>query len=104
MKRSSPRLRGYDTSWDKLSLAYRAANPLCVRCKEQGRTEPARVTDHIIPKSKGGTNDWSNLQSLCFAHHDSTKQSEERLGYAKGCDADGNPLDPTHPWRQQHKG
>ena len=98
--RSSPRKRGYDTAWDKLSLAFRAANPLCRRCHERGATTKADVTDHIMPKAKGGTNDWSNLQSLCFSCHNSAKQSEERLGYAKGCDANGTPLDPAHPWRQ----
>lgn len=42
--------------------------------------------------------DPANLQSLCKPHHDSAKQSEERLGYAKGCDVDGRPIDPAHPW------
>ncbi len=69
-------------------------------CQRAGRTTTATVVDHIVPH-KG---DWQrlmdprNLQSLCAPHHDSTKQSEERLGYAKGCDADGNPLDPKHHW------
>lgn len=75
-------------------------------CRRAGRTTPATVVDHVTPH-KG---DWAllmdprNLQSLCAPHHDSTKQSEERLGYAKGCDENGMPLDVGHPWRQQRQG
>jgi hypothetical protein len=45
--------------------------------------------------------DPSNLQSLCKACHDGSKQSEERRGYVIGNDATGRPLDPNHPWNKQ---
>src|SRR5688572_27372438 len=37
------------------------ANPLCVHCCQAIAT----IVDHVIPLSKGGTDDESNLQSLC---------------------------------------
>ncbi|MFP4219604.1 MAG: HNH endonuclease [Phormidium sp.] len=44
---------------------YERDNFTCVAC---GKThQQARLTiDHIIPVSKGGSNDLSNLQTLCF--------------------------------------
>jgi len=38
-----------------------------------------------------------NMQSLCAHCHNSTKQSEERLGYSRGVGPDGYPIDPRHP-------
>ena len=41
------------------------------------------------------------LQSLCPACHSRDKQQLERSGFVRGCDRDGVPLDPSHPWRQE---
>ena len=53
--------RGLDSEWDRLSKAVIAEAPWCVQC---GRTSDLTV-DHIRPRSRGGTNDRSNLQVLC---------------------------------------
>lgn len=37
----------------------------CVACGATGKDARLEV-DHIIPRSKGGSNDMSNLQTLCF--------------------------------------
>lgn len=39
----------------------------CNQCKSRGKTalETQLTIDHIIPLAKGGTNDISNLQTLC---------------------------------------
>jgi len=57
--------------WQKLREMKKNDNPLCEKCKEEGRTKQADVVDHIIPIRV----DWSkrlkygNLQSLCRKHH-----------------------------------
>lgn len=30
----------------------------------------ATAVDHIVPRSRGGTNAWSNLQPICKPHND----------------------------------
>lgn len=63
----------------------------------------ATVVDHIVPHGGDQALFWDtgNWQSLCAPHHNSTKQSEERLGYEKGCDSEGRPLDAAHPWHNR---
>jgi len=64
--------RGYDSKWDKLRLRILERDLyLCQQCKREGRATPLKVrphdhcVDHIVPKFKGGTDDPSNLESLC---------------------------------------
>jgi hypothetical protein len=69
-------------------------------CRDSGRVTAADTVDHI-KAHKGDTAlffAFDNTASLCAHHHNSAKQSEERLGYMKGCDAHGRPLDVNHPW------
>jgi len=76
-----------------------AAEPVCRRCKQQGRITIATVVDHI-KEHKGDPRlffDYDNTQSLCAPHHDSEKQSEEARGYSTAIGEDGWPEDPRHP-------
>lgn len=62
--------RGYGTDWEKRRLAALERDKrLCVLCLQGGRPVAAQSVDHIVPKSKGGTDDLDNLQSLCRACH-----------------------------------
>jgi 5-methylcytosine-specific restriction enzyme A len=79
--RLNPSERGYDTAWRKLRAAYLAANPWCA---EPGCTEPATHVDHRTTRRSGGTDDWSNLQGLCWSHH-SAKTARQDGGF-------GNPI------------
>ena len=64
--------------WTRVSKQYRKTNPLCVMCKSEGRATPAQCVDHIIEIKDGGSSlEASNLQSLCYSHHN-TKSSQER--------------------------
>ena len=85
-KRSSPRLRGYDAKWDRLSVAWRKANPLCAECEKADLLRQATVVDHIIPVADREDLRYSpdNLQSLCDACHNGLKRDMEREARSLG--------------------
>jgi len=43
-------------------------HPLCLHCEREGRVGAGVIVDHVIPLSKGGADDDTNLQSLCREH------------------------------------
>ncbi|NUR00416.1 MAG: HNH endonuclease [Streptomyces sp.] len=51
----------YSAAWNLNSKAARAANPFCVKCGSVFDL----TADHIIPRSRGGTDHMSNIQVLC---------------------------------------
>ena len=59
----------YGRAWRRVRERYVLAHPLCERCLKQGRMTPVDEVHHIIPVSQGGTNDESNLMSLCKSCH-----------------------------------
>ena len=59
----------YGSAWQKIRDLYIAAHPLCERCQKQGTLTPVEEVHHIVPLSKGGTHDESNLMSLCKPCH-----------------------------------
>jgi len=62
--RASANERGYGAEWRRLRDAHLRAFPLCVECGM-----PGNHVDHITPRARGGTDDESNLQTLCATHH-----------------------------------
>jgi len=86
--------------WERLSKRTLARDPVCVGCEDA----PSRIADHIVPLTKGGAPfDQSNLQALCIAcHNDKTAADALGIRWAmpkhRGCNADGSPRDPAHPW------
>jgi 5-methylcytosine-specific restriction endonuclease McrA len=46
----------------KRDFIYKRDGNRCVRCGFRKNL----TVDHIVPKSKGGSNKYSNLQTLCF--------------------------------------
>ena len=72
--------RGYGQAWRKLREQVLREEPLCKICLMQGAVTPATDVDHKIPKSMGGTDARTNLQSLCSTCH-SRKTATEDGGY-----------------------
>lgn len=60
---SVPRSRG--GAWTRLAKRHKARNPTCAACGRMRFLE----ADHIVPLHLGGTNEPSNLQSLCRECH-----------------------------------
>lgn len=59
----------YGRAWKKARDAYATAHPFCERCYAQGRMTPLDEVHHIVPVREGGTDEESNLMSLCRSCH-----------------------------------
>lgn len=87
--------RGYGHAWRKIrEQALQRDSYQCQHCLRQGRYIQATDVDHIKEKSKGGTDDLGNLQSLCKRCH-ADKTAGKRL---RPCTPMGHPTDPAHHW------
>lgn len=91
--------------WKKARRLQLNKQPLCEHCRIANKVVPATDVDHRVRMSRGGSAlDPDNLQSLCHSCH-SIKTGREEHGHSvivKGCDQDGLPLDPNHPWHGGH--
>ena len=68
--RLSAARRGYGARWQRYRKSYLKAHPLCVMfCKEEGKTTPATVVDHIVPHKGDPMLFWAptNHQAGCVA-------------------------------------
>jgi HNH endonuclease len=71
--------RGYGSQWRALrTVALERDKYLCQECLKKGRYVTATTVDHIIAKAHGGSDNLSNLQSLCNSCH-KFKTARERL-------------------------
>ena len=85
--------------WQKIRKAHITEHPLCEMCLQQGKTTLARVVDHITPHRGNEVLFYSGpFQSLCYPHHNSTKQKMEKREIVIGGDVSGNPLDKNSHW------
>jgi 5-methylcytosine-specific restriction endonuclease McrA len=64
----------------------------------------ATIVDHIVSRNAGGSDEPSNLRSLCPLHDNQVKEQQRGGRRARGgqfvvqCDVNGMPRDPNHPW------
>lgn len=82
----------------------------CVVCRKDVSPPGAARVDHILPRRQRPdlALDESNLRTLC-AYHDNQSHREKPSGggnrderfVIRGCDADGWPRDPAHPWARR---
>ena len=59
----------YRNHWRKVRERYFAMHPYCEQCFKEGKMVMADEVHHIIPVSRGGTHEASNLMSLCRSCH-----------------------------------
>lgn len=79
--RGSRQQRGYGAAWDKLRVRIlRRDSGLCRPCLAVGRVTVATAVDHVVPRSRGGSDDESNLQSICNDCHRIKTQAEANAG------------------------
>lgn len=77
--RGSRHKRGYDWAWVKKREAIlRRDNGLCQPCLEAHRVTSGNDVDHKVPKAEGGSDDDSNLQTICDDCH-KTKRAREAM-------------------------
>lgn len=69
---TSSTARGYGANWSKLRMMKLRADPMCEVCQHA----PAVQVDHIKAKAHGGTDDPSNLQSICRECHQAKTSRE----------------------------
>lgn len=103
-----PEGRIYDRArWKRLRDRHLALFPLCETCMaEENRVVSAVAVDHRKAISQGGDPfpDHAGLASLCWKHHSQKTARSPEAGAVKssrprkGCNPDGTPLDPDHPW------
>lgn len=70
----------YGSQWRKIRTRYVHKHPFCEECLKHGRYVLVEEVHHIVPISEGGTNDESNLMSLCRSCHE---KIHERRGDRK---------------------
>jgi 5-methylcytosine-specific restriction enzyme A len=85
--------RGYNEKWRQAREAYLREHPLCAKCRENGRLEPATVGDHVKPHKGDPNLFWNreNWQPLCKRCHDAkTATHDGRWGQANHTRAVGS--------------
>lgn len=84
--------------WRALRAAVLERDPIC---KTPGCGRASQHADHITPRSRGGADSMGNLRGLCASCHSTvTRHGNKGPLRVKGCDINGVPLDPNHPWRK----
>ncbi|MFV0284453.1 MAG: HNH endonuclease [Castellaniella sp.] len=83
-------------AWRKLRASVLDREPLCRHCAARGITTVATDVDHI--SGNPSDNSMGNLQSLCHECHSLKTARDHGKKVYLGCDLNGMPLDPSHPW------
>lgn len=94
-----------NAAWRRRRADQLRREPLCAYCRQfDNRVTPATIADHVTPHNGDPVKFAGPLQSLCKLCHDGRKQRQEGGRLMQGCDGDGVPLDPAHPWNTETPG
>ncbi|WP_292934534.1 HNH endonuclease signature motif containing protein [Noviherbaspirillum sp.] len=86
-------------AWRKLRALVLNEEPTCRHCQALGRVTPATDVDHIDNDPSNNSRD--NLQALCHECHSRKTNADMGRRVSYGCDVNGMPLDPNHPWNRE---
>jgi len=86
--------------WKALRDDQLMREPLCCFCLKLGIITAANTVNHIKPHrgDEALAFDPENLESCCKPCHDIHGDAQDRGKTMAGCDGDGYPIDPDHPW------
>ena len=88
-------------AWYRLRRSVLAEQPLCQYCPP-GVITPATEVDH--KNNDPADNSRENLVSCCKPCHSIKTMADLRGRPARmGCDAEGNPINPAHPWNEKSR-
>ena len=82
-------------AWRRLRWATLQRDPYCI---VRGCGAVSMVADHIVPRTRGGADTLANLRGLCTPCHNRRSAQGNAEPRAIGCNVDGSPRDPAHPW------
>lgn len=75
--------RGYGSVHRRLRKVVLAEEPLCRECERGGFVTATTTVDHIVPLSRGGRTERSNMQGLCTPCHRAKTAGEAAEGAAR---------------------
>ena len=84
--------------WRAIREQVLGREPLCRDCAAGGHVTPATEVDH--QDNDTANNALSNLAPLCKPCHSHRTACRDAGTLFKGCDVNGYPLDPRHPWNR----
>ena len=87
------RLTGH--ALQRARAALFAREPLCRMCAAKSIVRAATERDHVVPLSKGGTDDDSNIQPLCSPHNAKKMLIDRGFRVRPQVSLDGWPIDPA---------
>lgn len=84
-QRESAARRGYDATWRKNRIMFLRAHPLCADIFRIHGDQVVTATDvdHILPRARGGSDSWDNLQALCHSCHSRKTANEDGFRTAR---------------------
>jgi 5-methylcytosine-specific restriction endonuclease McrA len=89
-------------AWQKLRASVLRESALCEHCLSRSLVQVATDVDHR--DGNPGNNSRDNLAALCHPCHSIKTAADHGKQVHQGCDKDGIPTDPAHPWNKGRHG